>query len=156
MLIYISYDSDSVSWRSQKLGLKIQKRKTWKLRRAKIVSSFRNILNLIHINIPCWIGCISWSCRACGICMGEYWYSYTNLNFLLLQLSVFVIIKEKENSSISINMKIHCNNLLPSFRVRSSFSHRAFDIFLLVNIDWDTPISISCYSNSVSWWSQKK
>ena len=109
---------------------------------------------IIPKNIPCCSEWISWSHRACGIFMGENWLRYTNFHFSVLQLSVLVNTKKKENGSSSINMKNYHNIFLPSWRVWISLSHRAFDIFLRVNIGWYILIYIYRDSNSMSWWSQ--
>ena len=43
---------------------------------------------------------------------------------------------------------------LSSCRAYISLYHRYFDILLWVNIGWDMLISISHFSDSVSWWSE--
>ena len=48
----------------------------------------------------------------------------------------------------------YLNIFHPSCRVWISLSHRPSDIFSWVNICWDMLISISHYSDLVSWWSQ--
>ena len=58
------------------------------------------------------------------------------------------------NGSSSINMN-NFHNIFPSYSVVwISLSHRAFDIFLCVNIGPATPIFIYRDPDSVSWWLQ--
>ena len=83
--------------------------------------------------------------------MGEYQLRYAHLYFQLLRFSVLVIIRQYKNGSSYKNMKSYPNIFLPFCILWISFSHRYFDICILVNIGLDMLIYISNYSDSLFW-----